>query len=271
MAIDPEKMRRAIESDFANYERNKDAIRAEIISKAQNNLSSMSHWYPKISKVIRTPETILIPISLDAQWFLIEQTPATAEDEVLKIIEEVATVGKRWGYPLFLKSGMFSGKHNWKYTCYVPDEESIRDHIANIFHDQFLVGCEESLVLAARKVIKTVPAFTAFGDAQLPITKERRYFVEEGKVVFHQPYWPPHSIRDPSVEDWQYRLGLLNYESKEEVSILALRSEKIAKILGGSWSVDWLQDKDERWYLIDMAESRKSFKWEDYPFGTKYL
>lgn len=100
--------------------------------------------------------------------------------------------------------------------------------------------------------------FTAFRG--LPIGMERRYFVKDGQVLCHHPYWPEDAIRNPSVDNWQDILKDLNTEGEEEIKLLTSYAEKISRAIEGYWSVDFCKDKSNSWWwLIDMAEAKESW------------
>lgn len=262
------KIAKVAEAQMKFLEENKDIIKKQREESALNNKTCLTYWYPKIKslKAVLTPKTLIFPMHFEDQLSLLDQKPTDSFKEVIKKIKEE---GKSLGSPLFLKNSLFSGKHNWQHTCFIKDLEKLEDHVGSITDFAYTVGCEESMFLILREFIDTKSPFTAFGG--MPVTKERRYFVEEGKVTFHHPYWPPESIREPSIENWQELLEKLNQEPEDEIKYLKKLTEIVGQTLGGSWSVDWLQGSNGQWYLIDMAEKHKSFIWKNYPLGLKGL
>lgn len=257
-----------VDAQMKDLEKNKDKIELERLDMAKNNPSCLSFWYPIISTLpgINTPKTKLFPIHFKDQLTLIDQEPTK---ESLQVIEQMKEFSKELGYPVFMKNSLFSGKHSWKNTCFVSSPDQFLPHLRHLTDFAYAVGCEESLYWIVREIIPTKAPFTAFNE--MPVTKERRYFVKDGKVVFHHPYWIPSSIQDPSIENWAEELEKLNHESPEEIKELVSLSETVAKALPGFWSVDFLQDVNGKWYLIDMALGNKSFCWRDYPLGTTGL
>ena len=181
---------------------------------------------------------------------------------------------KTIGVPFFLKRGNFSGKHSWKDACFVDasDLEVIIRHMTKIAMDAELCDCAPEYCFVARAMIQTKCAFKAFWG-EMPVTKERRYFIRDGNVEFHHPYWPPDSIETKYGDlhtdepNWKALLAEVNRETPEEVEYLTEQSRKVASALPGYWSVDWLQDIDGKWWLIDMADGRMSFRWEGYEYG----
>lgn len=55
------------------------------------------------------------------------------------------------------------------------------------------------------------------------------------------------------------KLNEMNTISDDDLNHLIGHAEAVTKILGGYWSVDFLQDAEGRWWLIDMAEGDVSF------------
>lgn len=251
----------------AHYNQNKDKIEQERFNRANTNPTCLTYWYPKIQtiKEIKTPETYWYPVHFDDQLKTLDQT---IPESVLKTVELIKEKGKILGYPLFIKNSLFSGKHDWKRTCFVEKEEDILNHFRALTDFHYMVGCEECLYWVVRKYLK--PDALIFTESNMPVTFERRYFIEDGKVVFHHPYWPEKALlsQNPTPDNWKELLKITNHESDEEIKYLKELTEKVAVVCPGSWSIDWLKVGND-WYLIDMAEKHKSFMWSDYEHGKK--
>jgi hypothetical protein len=170
------------------------------------------------------------------------------------------------GYPFFLRTGYGSGKHEWARTCFVPNPDVIPKHIVNLVEWSALVDFAglPTNVWAVRELLETDAVFTAF--LGMPIARERRYFISDGKVVCHHPYWPPDSIHSACQADWREAVDRLNVETRLEVHTLTHLSERVAAHFEGAWSLDWLLSR-YGWYAIDMAEAGRSFHWPGCPTG----
>lgn len=233
------------------------------------NVTNIRYWHPKLAGFFNMPETFFFDLPFSAKWFLCGDNPEGGKEAALQVVSEMKnlfdTLVGTSGESMFMKSGLFSGKHYWKETCLIKTSEDIYQNLARLVEMQEMFGCEESHNIVLRRFIKTDPAFYAF-DGKMPVTKERRYFTKNGQVEFHHPYWPPNSIKQPSCEDWQYKLGLINYESSEEIEYLSFNTKRVVEILddGRDWCVDWLCDSDGKWWLIDMAEAHKAYRWYEY-------
>lgn len=242
----------------------------------RKDISDLSYWYPKIesynliqsfmSNMIAQPETYLVRFGIEE---LLDPPKTNKAKHYYELgMQRVKEACKKVGFPCFIKTGQHSGKHGWKSTCYIESEDQVESHVKNVTSAAACVGCPASLYIVIRKLIETVPLFTAFEE--MPITTERRYFVKDNKVIFHHPYWPPNSILRPSVENWRQILEKDNEEPLKEIEHLTRLTEMVGSIMTlhepkhSSWSVDWLKDKNGTWWLTDMAEADKSFKWKEY-------
>ena len=170
------------------------------------------------------------------------------------------------GYPFFLRTGLGSAKHYWKNTCFVPDAQSIARHIYEIIEwSEFvsLIGLPYS-IWAVRKFIPFVSTFPAFHG--LPVNRERRYFIENGRVLCHHPYWPEAAIEGHTAEaNWKGKLAEINHEPADEISFLSSLAAKVSMAFEDAWSVDFALAQDGQWYAIDMALMRVSFHWPECP------
>lgn len=231
-----------------------------------NNRTRLSWWFPQIPQGINVPQTQIIPYDgpnllrlVDGDVFL----------EFHELCASIRLAGKQLGWPLFLRTDYLSGKHSWMDTCHVTCPY-VPDHVVRLVTESEMadmMGFPTDRWIA-RKLIPTVPAFHAFwGD--MPIVKERRYFVHDATVMCHHPYWPPEAFKDHqvSVNDWRKCLDDMNHESADEVDLLSELSSQVGAAIGGNWSIDWLWSEPEgKWYLTDMAEAAQSYHWP----GCKY-
>ena len=217
------------------------------------NLSSMEYWYPLIKDLpIPQPKTeIVLHKNYSDWWSLLDGAPLEKEDKT--IIEEA---GDRMGYPLFLRTDLCSGKHDYLKTCYVRKKEELASHVFRLVDD----NCSKDLdftSFALREFIELDWQFKAFNG--LPIAPERRYFIEHGQVLEHYPYWPLDAIHSPDRTTWPGLLRDMSYESAEEMDCLIQYSLKVCDVVPGYWSVDFAKGRDGTWYLLDMAEGDKSW------------
>ena len=232
----------------------------------------MAYWWPKIRGLrIPMPQTVLIPVTFTEDGdYLSEETH--------KMVESTAY---HMGYPVFIKTDLCAGKHDFAETCYVPNKEILHHNLERLRDDNF---CKDLMFthIAVRRFIDLAWQFKAF--RYLPIAPERRYFIDEGKVLCRHAYWPEDAIEFYNIEipenpDRSYEktmalremyvarkkeeylplLREMNVEHPQEINILTDYSEMVARVLPGYWSVDFALGRDRKWYLIDMAEGDRSY------------
>jgi len=179
------------------------------------------------------------------------------------ILGKVVSVCDKFGYPCFLRTDLASGKFDWENACYVKSRKTL---IKNILGVVEFNNCADIMGLpfkafAAREFIPMAYRYTAF-YSKMPVSPERRYFVENGEVLCHHPYWIEEAIRNPSASNWKELSAEMNFEEKAEVSLLTGYAEQVSKVMKGFWSVDFCKAKDGRWILIDMALGDESWHQE---------
>lgn len=226
------------------------------------NRNRLSWWFPRLPFGIPVPKTKVIPYDGDD---LIGLLDGPAPHEFDQLCSRFIIAGNNLGWPMFLRTDYLSGKHNWKETCCVSAPYDLPNHVVRLVEESAIadiMGFPTDRWIA-RKLIPTTPAFTAFhGD--MPIVKERRYFVQDAQVICHHPYWPQEVFENTrvSVGNWRERLCGMNRESYDEVNVLSKLSSEVGAKIGGAWSIDWLWSAQEgRWYLTDMAEAGLSYHW----------
>jgi len=220
--------------------------------------TSLLYWWPKVKDLgIPVPRTEIWEADLKS-WF--DAMEGGRLPPKIGFLDEAQRIARLIGYPLFLRTDLASGKHGWKRTCFVQEESALPEHIYGVLEENEIAGIValDYRALVFREMLSLLAPFTAFrGD--LPIARERRYFVRDGQIECHHPYWPEDAIGNPSCGDWRTQLASLSYETIAEKQILADYSEKVAQAMKGYWSVDYAFAVDGTWYLIDMAEGEKSW------------
>lgn len=228
------------------------------------NPTCLSYWFPKIQDAgIPVPKTIWFRTKVELDRLLDGETPDGFDDFVFDL-QYAGDHDLFW--PVFLRTGLGSGKHEWRGTCYVPNRESVGQHVSNLVewsHTVDFFGLATD-VWAMREFLDVGPAFHAFDG--MPVGRERRYFVRDGQVIGHHPYWPPDSLSyGVDVEDWESRLEELNTEQLGEHAELTRLTERVGAAVPGEWSVDWMWVPDRGWVCIDMAVAKQSWVWEGHP------
>lgn len=231
--------------------------------------TSLLYWYPIIKGLsIPMPKTtwVEIPFEVFCDYIdAVETASPTVRPKIEDYTQDIKVKAKKIGYPLFLRTDLASGKHSWDKSCYVEKEEDLFKHIWEVVEFNFtadIFGLECN-ALVFREYIPMASQFTAFWG-NLPINPERRYFIRDGKVECHHPYWTADAIEgphlpEPSKSDWKELLDQMDEESDREIDLLTMYSGLVAKLLPGYWSVDFCKARNGEWILIDLAEGRKSW------------
>jgi hypothetical protein len=227
-------------------------------TKLKVESDSMLIWYPKIKDLpIPQPKTEFIMLTE-------EELKILYEEEVPEIVtQKVKVVCDKMGYPCFLRTDLASGKHSWKKSCFIDCKTELWKHIYEVVTFNLCAGVVglNFRALVVREFISMDSRFTAFyGD--MPVNPERRYFIKDGKVLCHHPYWIEEAIADskqPSIPNWREIAKELNTETEEEIKLLTDYAKMVAAQFKGYWSVDFCKAKDGRWILIDMASGEKSW------------
>lgn len=229
--------------------------------------NSLLYWYPKIQGLdIPQPRTMIVPISKEEKKSVYEERiPKSLTAKVQAVIQDNFTL------PVFIRTDLASGKHQWKKSCYYDGSTELWEnlwHIVsfNLCADIFGLDFEAMVV---REFIPMDTRFTAFwGD--MPVNPERRYFIKDGKVLCRHPYWQKEAIaassKEPSHTNWEQLCAEMNTEIYEDAVLLHRYSYMVALELDGYWSIDFCKAKDGKWILIDCGTGERSW----HPASCKY-
>lgn len=229
----------------------------------------LSWWFPKIEAAgLPVPKTQLLSMPEAAQidaWRMIDREPEQKLKAWLAFIEAAKNVAGKIGYPLFLRSGHTSGKHEWDRTCYVPSANKLNEHIFSIIYFSECCGMFGDLpwrTWAFRELLPMVPITQCPSYANMPVCKEFRFFAEDGNVLCWHPYWPRFSLErgGAKISDAQFKA----LSTPDNLRHLTEIAGNASRVCGGAWSVDLLQT-ERGWFLTDMAEARSSYHWEECP------
>ena len=215
--------------------------------------SEMLRWFPAVEESgVPHPRTEIIPVGDEIRDCL-DDAPVPG-----MLIEAIIAAGDKFGWPIFLRTGQTSGKHDWKDTCFVAGPDDVITHVYNLVEDCALKDLDiESFVV--REFLSLKAEFTAF-FGEMPVAREFRLFIKAGELEHIQFYWPAESIEKPSCEDWLPRLQRMAVITDAEKKLIVDRAVDVCRLLGPeSWSVDFAQGNNDEWYLIDMARGEVSF------------
>lgn len=231
------------------------------------NHNSMFYWWPLIKDLpIFKPKTLMVPFEGEYSTKIFDGEDDPVFDQYVKKLKIKA---RKIGYPLFMRADETSNKHEWNRSCYVISEDQIASHLLNILEMiemQFTLGFRG---VALREFLDLDSRFTAFNG--MPVACERRLFVRDGKLECNHPYWPPASIRRPSIKDWQQILKELQTISFPEELLLERLGTRVGRKVGGYWSIDFCRHRNGRWFLTDMALGDDSYHWGTCPHAPKEM
>ena len=234
--------------------------------------NSLFYWYPLIKDLgIPMPKTVMVPMTGDEKedrYQLFNGKEAPLLEKYMLRLQENA---KSMELPLFLRSDETSNKHGWENTCFVSDIEQIPHHAYQIIEFTEMAGWLGGLDIngfVLREFLELDTRFTAF-HGKMPVAKEFRFFVKDGKYQCYHPYWFPACMVKPSIEDWYDELLDMENISEAELEQLIRWTEKIGNAVDGYWSVDFCQLLDKTWAMTDMAIGENSFHWVTCKYAEK--
>lgn len=233
-------------------------------SEGQADRNSLAFWFPKIEAAgLKVPRTKIVTTNADLLDLLDGKLPLGYGDFMHALVGACEHIG----WPVFLRTGHGSGKHEWSRTCYVERPEALPSHVGALVEWSALVDVLglPTNVWAVREMIPTAPLFTCAGYKGFPVTREFRFFVRDGEVEHAQPYWPADAVEQGRPDDPNWREALawasdLAPSVRHHLAHIAAHAGRA--VGGGYWSVDLLEDRDGEWWLTDMAEGDRSFRWE---------
>lgn len=236
----------------------------------------LAEWYPRIQGIVPTPRTAIIRLDQATSEGLLAQAygEVTGDDWVMRVAEAIMSEPAHHGFTrgtrdheYFLRTGMTSVKHGWDETCRIKTGMTSVDvarHVARITEEsewEDFVGLPvDTWVIRAMEQVD--PLFFAF-YGRMPIVREFRYWIEDGRVLGWQPYWPPEAIEDndPSEVDWAPRLLSASHLGSIDENTLMRLTQQVALRMPGAWSVDWLWTR-RGWVLTDMAHAERSYVYD---------
>jgi len=235
----------------------------------QQREMAIEAWYPKIKDLVPTPKTEIVTDLGFKNFELVRMIDPEEEidfdyknrwDKMITKIEKAVQV---IGSPYFIRTGLTSYKHNWDESC--GGHGLLQHRISNLIEFSAII---DSLIesFAIREMLPTQPAFICEPYGNLPVNKERRYFIKDGKVKYHLPYWIKEAFEEHHnniPKDWQERLSIINTEDDLEIETLTSYTEKVAQVMEGAWSVDWMYSTGNGWNLIDMAHADRSWGYDE--------
>lgn len=237
-------------------------------SMPEKSKNSLSYWFPRIKDLgIPTPKTKVVSLN---EGEIREYYEGDGDCfDTRRVEEEISSIiTSDFSLPVFLRTDEYSGKHSWDKSCYLSslNERDLRRHLFEIISGSKMAGGFGDLEISALVIREFIPMDTRFFAfrGNMPVNPERRYFVRDGQVVCHHPYWIEEAVERGTQKgslptNWKELAKEMNFESDDEVALLTDYSKRVANALEGYWSVDFCKAKDNRWILIDMALGENSW------------
>jgi len=228
----------------------------EKMNYEQENKNNMAYWFPLLKQIkMRVPKTILVHTGdCELIGLLDGEMPEKADIFFARLKSAILEIG----FPCFLRSGMTSNKHSWKDSCFIESLKNLHGHIGSILEYSVLANIAglplDYSIWAVREIIPTKALFYDFHD--MPITKERRVFIKDGKLICNHPYWPSNCFKREHSEN---EIRELQYISDDSYKELQLMAEYIGRWFTGYWSIDFLLDTKDNWWVTDMAVGERSY------------
>lgn len=230
----------------------------------EESKNSLIYWFPRLHKddVLRQhlPRTVVIKVFHD---FPIDYSLYGSKKEfnaVLKAwFEFLGDVAEQlFGFPVFMRTEYLSMKWLWRNTCFVENKKTIGNNFLELATSQMLKLDIPVKYVVLRQYIRPKHYFKAFNE--MPIGREFRFIAHQGHYLCHGFYWPRESLDiDESSELMEQYAKLSEPLSEDDFIILKGLAERATAVLGGAWSVDFMQDEEGNWWLIDVAKAVRSW------------
>jgi hypothetical protein len=240
------------------------------------NRNCLSYWFPKLEVAgLPVPRTRIVRVDFDLMPLCDGKEPdgfAEFLDRLRLAALAISGVG-----PWFLRTGQGSGKHNWKHTCHVTDLARIGVHVRNLVEWSHIVSIFSLAhdVWCVREMLPVTPVATLTSYGDMPLVREVRVFIEDGKVACIHPYWPEGSIRQgihPQATEAVAQAVVSGAKLSQAEALPALfLAEKVAPVFAGdgAWSVDLLETRNG-WFVTDIAVAGESYHWPDCANRTRW-
>jgi hypothetical protein len=143
------------------------------------------HYLPEWIYILkdRTPKTVCISKEELDQGGKSEMTASPKLDDVLK--EKLAQFDAN---PVIIKDYVKSEKHHWLDACFIPDASDHTKALEVISRFLQLRGSALEGGLVIRQFIQ-FQTLTTHSKSAMPLTKEFRLFVLDGKIIHWFNYW----------------------------------------------------------------------------------
>jgi len=231
-------------------------IHGDDVCSTCERMNSITFWLPRLQNLnFPVPKTIIINADIELDSILEGKFPKGSE----RFFKELENAIDIVGLPAFLKTEMLSNKHDWENSCFITDKSKLRAHVRNLVEMSHIATIDRRTdynFFAVRQFIETEKVFNYF-DGKMPITKEVRVFVRNGRIECKHPYWPVEAFKGIK-KDLIKKVRELSEKDDKTIDKMA---NYIAGLFSGYWSIDLLKSKSGEWYAIDMSIGERA--WHD--------
>ena len=240
-----------------------------ILKQDEQNPNVYSNWAKNISNQalsycdVKRPifQTLTLPQEIFS--LLTEDCNLSKEDE-LKINDYLSNHCKL-KFPIFMKNSLFSNKFDF-YNCIVYDKCQFAPYLKNIYYASMCLDCDLTTEVVFEELIPIAQTERIYES--MPLNIEYRAFIDfdNKKLLGIVDYWHESiAERLPQSQVELFKLTKRMREAKYKEFLIALEG-KIRAILDneaisvtGVYSVDFLLDYYDEFWLIDMALAKHSW------------
>jgi hypothetical protein len=193
------------------------------------------HYLPEWLELVKekTPKTIWITKEELGQREPTNETQSQKLDDLLK--EKLAPFGAN---PVIVKDYVKSEKHHWHDACFIPDASDHTNVLSVTAKFLQLRGTALEGGLVFRQFIK-FQTLTTHSKSAMPLTKEFRLFVLDGKIIHWFNYWEEGDYQglQPPIEQF---------------------SELVQRPRSRFFTMDIAQTMNGEWLVVELGDAQVS-------------
>lgn len=194
----------------------------------------MAYWYPKIRDLdVPMPETQPLPLNTESSGM-----PEYDNDRAAEFVENM-------GGKAFLRSGFKHAAITPHAGSYIWGKDDIEETAAELMaqHNMMQLPLGESLW------IREWLDLNHCNYVEANLHPEVRFFIENGDVLCWHPRLEGFDRLDSGDKFRELAISFI----EQTASTLETYAQRVANVIDGSWSVDFVRDTEGNWYLTDMA------------------
>lgn len=246
------------------------------LKKSKNN---MSYWLPKVADCgIEIPLTKIFDVPQDVveQFAYVDDSKKRQEafDTIYNWVKEnvIPYLPRELTNLCFIKNGAFSNKFDFKTCASVGNALEITKSLVEINYMSLMFDTGGLTEIAIRERIHYNHEITPCIYNGMPLQNEYRIFYDfdNKKPLYIVNYWDwdycyetiSRELTDKIIYEYAYPKLQENYENNKD-KVMQFVHEHMQNVQGlnGIWSVDILEDRNNKYWLIDMAEGYRSAYW----------